>query len=153
MVTMEDIVNANSEEELSYLMGRAYKEVLLDDEYHIKTALFATTQYNDLIYDPSTGSRQYRLFMKAFTTTEWNGQLNAQGFILNLNNVQAWQSYQKYTKGEIVLYKNTYWQALSIVQPQETFNYNEWVKSNYQLIISILKKIQTYIITFNGTNC
>jgi hypothetical protein len=102
--------------------------------YEDMVVLNNTTQYNDLIYDPSTGSRQYRLFMKAFTTTEWNGQLNAQGFILNLNNVQAWQSYQKYTKGEIVLYKNTYWQALSIVQPQETFNYNEWVKSNYQLI-------------------
>ena len=93
-----------------------------------------TSQYNDLIYDPTTGARQLRLAMKAQITTEWDGQLNAQGFILNLNNVKEWQTYTKYTKGEIVLYKNTYYQALDIVQPSAEFNYNFWVKSDYQLI-------------------
>ena len=92
------------------------------------------TQYNDLIYDPATAARQSRLSLIASTTTEWDGQLNAQGFILNLNNVKQWQPYIKYTKGEIVLYKNTYWQALVISEPQETFNYTEWVKSNFQAI-------------------
>jgi hypothetical protein len=93
-----------------------------------------TSQYNDLIYDPSTGARQTRLSFNAFVTTEWDGQLNAQGFITNLNNVKQWETYQKYTKGDIVLYKNTYWQALDIIQPSEEFNYNSWTKSDYQLI-------------------
>ena len=93
-----------------------------------------TSQYNDLIYDPTTGARQLRLSVKAQITTDWNGQLDAQGFILNLNNVKEWQTYTKYTKGEIVLYKNTYYQAMDIVQPSEEFNYNNWVKSDYQLI-------------------
>ena len=102
--------------------------------YEDMVVLNNTTQFNDLIYDPVTGSRQVRLSLIASTTTEWDGQLNAQGFILNLNNVKEWQAYQKYTKGEIVLYKNTYWQAIDISEPQQTFNYNDWVKSNYQLI-------------------
>lgn len=92
------------------------------------------TQYTDLIYDPVTAARQVRLSLIASTTIEWDGQLNAQGFILNLNNVQQWKSYTKYTKGDMVLYKNTYWQALTISEPQITFNYNEWIKTDYQAI-------------------
>lgn len=102
--------------------------------YEDMIVLNNTTQFNDLIYDPATGLRQSRLSLIASTTTQWDGQLNAQGFILNLNNVEQWKPFTKYTKGEIVLYKNTYWQALVISEPQQTFNYTEWVKSNYQLI-------------------
>ena len=102
--------------------------------YEDMIVLNNTTQFNDLIYDPTTAARQSRLSLIASTTTEWDGQLNAQGFILNLNNVKEWQPYTKYTKGEIVLYKNTYWQALVISEPQEIFNYVEWVKSNYEII-------------------
>ena len=102
--------------------------------YEDMVVLDNTSQFNDLIYDPATGARQSRLSIVAATSTEWDGQLNAQGFILNLNNVKPWDAYTKYTKGNIVLYKNTYWQALEIIQPQATFNYNEWIKSNYQLI-------------------
>jgi hypothetical protein len=47
-----------------------------------------TSQYNDLIYDPTTGSRQSRLKLSAFTSTQWDGQLNAQGFILNQDKKQ-----------------------------------------------------------------
>jgi len=93
-----------------------------------------TSQFRDLIYDPITAARQVRLNLIASTTTEWDGQLNAQGFILNLNNVKEWSSNTTYAKGEIVLYKNTYWQALVISQPQQTFNYTNWIKSDYQLI-------------------
>jgi hypothetical protein len=59
-----------------------------------------------------TALRQSRLSFIASTTTQWDGQLNAQGFILNLNNVEQWKPFTKYTKGEIVLYKKkveNYW--------------------------------------------
>ena len=92
------------------------------------------TQFTDLIYNPITADRQTRLNLIASTSTQWDGQLNAQGFILNLNNVKQWQSNTKYTKGEMVLYKNTYWQAIVISEPQQTFNYNDWVKTDYQAI-------------------
>ena len=102
--------------------------------YEDMIVLNNTSQFRDLIYNPITAARQSRLSLIASTTTEWDGQLNAQGFILNLNNVKEWDSNRTYAKGEIVLYKNTYWQALVISQPQQTFNYTNWIKSDYQLI-------------------
>ena len=102
--------------------------------YEDMIVLNNTSQYQDLIYDPLTGSRQVRLSLIASTTTNWDGQLNAQGFILNLNNVKQWQPNKTYAKGEMVLYKNTYWQALVISQPQQAFNYSNWIKSDYQKI-------------------
>lgn len=91
--------------------------------------------FNDLIYDPTTGARQNRIRIVAATTTDWNGTLDAQGFILNNNQtVKEWQPNRKYTKGEIVLYKNNYWSAQTIVQPKLEFNYNDWVKSDYTRI-------------------
>jgi hypothetical protein len=90
--------------------------------------------FNDLIYDPVTDIRQSRVRLIASTTIDWNGELNAPGFILNQNNVKQWQPFIKYTKGEIVLYKNLYWQALAIVQPKEIFSYDDWIQSNYDEI-------------------
>jgi hypothetical protein len=91
--------------------------------------------FNDLIYDPTTGARQNRIRITAATTTDWNGTLDAQGFILNdLSSIKEWQPNRKYTKGEIVIYKNNYWSAQTIVQPKLEFNYNDWVKSDYTRI-------------------
>jgi len=90
--------------------------------------------FNDLIYDPVTGARQSRMYLNAFNTVEWNGTLDAKGFILNQNNVKAWNPNLRYTKGDIVRYKNTYWQASGLVQPKTKFDYNDWLKSNYALI-------------------
>ena len=90
--------------------------------------------FGDLIYEPVTGARQSRLNIVAATTTEWNGSVDAQGFILNQNNVEEWTGLRTYSKGEIVKYKNTYWSALTIVQPSALFNYNDWVQSDYTQI-------------------
>ena len=90
--------------------------------------------FNDLIYDPATGARQSRIRLVAATTTEWNGQVDAQGFILNQNNIKEWQPNRKYTKGEIVLYKRIYWSAQTIIQPKAEFDYSDWVKSDYTKI-------------------
>ena len=103
-------------------------------DYEDMIVLDNTTIFNDLIYDPITAERQNRLMMKAATSTQWNGTLDAQGFILNQNNVKAWSPNTKYTKGEIVTYKNSYWQAANLIQPTATFDYANWYKSNYNLI-------------------
>jgi hypothetical protein len=90
--------------------------------------------FNDLLYDPTTAARQNRIKISAAITTDWIGELDAQGFILNQNNVKEWAPYVRYTKGQIVLYKNNYWQAMAIIEPKEKFDFNDWVKSNYSLI-------------------
>lgn len=90
--------------------------------------------FGDLIFEPATGARQSRLNLVAVTSTEWNGSVNAQGFILNQDNVEEWQPERRYTKGEIVRYKDAYWSAATIVQPAEQFDYNDWLQSDYEQI-------------------
>jgi hypothetical protein len=90
--------------------------------------------FGDLIYQPTTGARQSRLNLIAVTSTEWNGSVDAQGFILNQNNIQEWNSYTTYTKGQIVKYKGAYWSAATIVQPTAVFNANDWLASDYTQI-------------------
>lgn len=98
--------------------------------------------FGDLIFEPITGARQSRLNLVAATSTEWNGSVDAQGFILNQDNVEEWTGLRTYSKGEIVKYKNVYWSALTIVQPSTTFNYNDWTQSDYtQIELGLLPNI------------
>ena len=90
--------------------------------------------FGDLIYDPVTGARQNRLNLVAVTTSDWNGSVDTPGFILNQDNVEEWTGLKRYTKGQIVKYKNVYWQALTIVQPSTKFDFNVWAQSNYNQI-------------------
>ena len=102
--------------------------------YEHMIVLNNASAFGDLIYQPITGARQSRLTLIAATTTEWNGSVDAQGFILNQDNVQDWSPYQTYTKGQIVKYKGAYWSAAYIVQPTEIFNANDWLASDYTQI-------------------
>jgi hypothetical protein len=90
--------------------------------------------FGDLIYQPVTGARQSRLNLIAVTTTEWNGSVDAQGFILNQDNVQEWNNYSVYPKGQIVKFKGAYYSAATIVQPTAVFNANDWLASDYTQI-------------------
>jgi len=91
--------------------------------------------FADLIYDPVTGARQSRIMVNATISNQWDGQLNAQGFILNnQQTVEEWKSNKKYAKGEIVSYKNNYWSAQTIVQPKAVFDYADWTQSDYTKI-------------------
>jgi hypothetical protein len=102
--------------------------------YENMIVLDNTSIFADLIYDPITGARQSRIRLVGWNTTEWNGQLNAQGFILNQDNVNAWNPLKKYARGEIVKWKNTYYSAIDIVQPSVDFDINNWRVSNYTSI-------------------
>lgn len=90
--------------------------------------------FGDLIYEPVTGARQSRLNLVATTSTDWNGVVDAQGFILNQDNVEEWTGLKKYTKGQIVKYKDQFWSAQTIVNPKPNFDFNDWVKSDYEQI-------------------
>jgi hypothetical protein len=90
--------------------------------------------FGDLMYQPTTGARQSRLILIASNTADWTGQIDTPGFILNLDNVEEWTGLKRYTKGQIVKYKNVYWSALNIVQPSAQFNYNDWTQSDYTQI-------------------
>jgi len=102
--------------------------------YEHMIVLNNASAFGDLIYQPITGARQSRLTLIASNTTEWNGTIDTQGFILNQDNIQEWNSYSTYTKGEIVRYKGAYWSAAKIVQPTAVFNANDWLASDYTQI-------------------
>jgi len=90
-----------------------------------------TSIFNDLIYKPETGLRQQRIRLVGFTTFDWNGQLDAQGFILNQDNVNEWKANIFYSMGTIVKFKNAYWSAISKLEPSNEFNFNNWGRINY----------------------
>ena len=92
------------------------------------------TLFNDIIYNLITGLRQTRIYCDGAKTAEWNGTVDAQGFILNQDNITEWDNTYKYTKGSIVKYKNKYWTAVKIVQPKEKFDETEWVVTDYNEI-------------------
>jgi hypothetical protein len=92
------------------------------------------TIFDDLIYDPITGLRQNRIYLTGKKTAEWNGLLDADGFIYNQDNIQEWQTNRKYTKGEIVTYKNKYYVAINIVPASTTFLENYWIVTDYDKI-------------------
>ena len=121
-------VNSLNEQTISYIALRqtSYESLVILDNVSV---------FGDLLYDPATGARQSRVTVIATVAAEWNGQLDAQGFINNnTQTVKEWQPLQKYTKGEIVIYKNNYWQALNIIQPSTQWNQSLWSQSNYTKI-------------------
>ena len=90
--------------------------------------------FGDLIYNPTTGARQSRLNLVMTNSSDWNGSVDAQGFILNQDNVEEWTGLRTYSKGEVVKYKNRFWSASTIVQPSLEFNFNDWLQSDYEQI-------------------
>jgi len=116
-----------TDKSLSYLRIRAtnYEHLLVLDNSSI---------FNDLMYDPVTGMRQQRIRIDGYKTLNWEGQLNARGFILNQDNIRTWRANSTYNKGDLVEYKNSYWAASKRLQPAETFAFEDWVKVDYDLI-------------------
>ena len=92
------------------------------------------TVFDDVIYNLATGLRQSRITLRGTKTAEWNGTIDAQGFILNQDNILDWDKTIKYTTGSIVKYKNKYWIALTIIQPKQLFEEREWKQTDYNEI-------------------
>ena len=92
------------------------------------------TLFNDTIFNPITSLRQYRILLKGSKTVDWNGTLDAQGFILNQDNVKDWAANTRYSKNSMVKYKNSYYTATSLILPAAKFDTNVWTKTSYDQI-------------------
>lgn len=90
-----------------------------------------TTLFNDIVYNLTTGLRQNRIYVRGQKTAEWDGTVNAWGFIVNQTDIQEFNSFVKYTKNEIVKYKNKYWTSLTIIEPSNVFDETKWKRINY----------------------
>jgi hypothetical protein len=102
--------------------------------YEHLVVLDNVSTFADLIYQPVTGLRQSRVLVSGWISGDWNGTVDAPGFVINEDNIVEWDPNRVYAKGEIVLFKNEYWSASRIIQPSQEFNYAEWIKSDYDEI-------------------
>ena len=84
------------------------------------------TSFNDIIYQPSTGYKQDRIKVVGYRTDEWDGSLNAPGFIYDDAKVVQWEEWKDYDIGSIVKYKEFYYIAAIKVPGSQNFNSNSW---------------------------
>lgn len=94
-----------------------YEHVILFDN---------NTLFNDVIYQPQLGTRQYRLKVIGNITGDWFGQLNPPGFIYNSGVVTEWQPNVHYRKGALVGYKDNYYFTIKEVESDE-FNFADFI--------------------------
>lgn len=86
------------------------------------------TVFNDIIYIPELGNRQYRLKLVGSKTGSWTGNLNPPGFIFNSSKVDSWEQGTDYAKGSLVSYKASYYSALADVDATQVFNPAQWTQ-------------------------
>lgn len=94
-----------------------YEHILIFDNF---------TEFNDVIYDPVSGQRQYKLNLVGYKTGEWNGTLNPTGFIYGPPTIDPWQMNKDYLKGDLVEYKNFYYAAGSYLPGSTKFDFKSW---------------------------
>ena len=85
-----------------------------------------TTLFNDIIYYPALGNRQYRLKLIGAKTNGWAGALNPSGFIYNADDVSQWQMNTDYLNGDLVQFKNNYYTANGDVIASIKFDFSQW---------------------------
>lgn len=84
------------------------------------------TVFQDVIYVPELGNRQYRLRLVGSKTAEWNGSLELPGFVYNSGKVDEWLTGVDYQKGSVVRYKFNYYTALQDVAAADKFQTLYW---------------------------
>lgn len=84
------------------------------------------TVFNDVIYAPSTGNRQFRLKILGSVTAEWNGSLELPGFIYSSPTIEEWKVNTDYRKGTVIKHKGKLYTALQNIIGANEFQVNNW---------------------------
>ncbi len=87
-----------------------------------------TTDFNDTIYNPSTGYRQERIRVNGYRSDNWNGGLNIPGFVYDDARYTDWTQWKDYRIGDIVKYKQYYYVATSTATGSQNFNSTLWYR-------------------------
>ena len=107
-------------------------------DYEHVIVLNNVTKFNDIIYQPSLGNRQYRIKVNGFKSAGWDGSFGAPGFIINDNTIQTWQQGKNYYKGEIIVYKGRYYVAKKNIAGSSNFDTVNFTETTYNKIDSTL---------------
>jgi hypothetical protein len=84
------------------------------------------TLFNDVVYKPELGNRQFRLKLIGNKTNGWTGQVSPPGFIFSNSQIAEWASGQDYRKGDIVSFRSLTYVALLDINASEKFIQNLW---------------------------
>ena len=116
-------VSANSGQTISLVKLDIvdYEHVMIFDNIDV---------FNDVVYVPELGNRQYRLKLIGKKTGSWTGALNPPGFIYNNPTVIAWQPGKDYALGSLVSYKSNYYTAIQDLAATSSFNPASWTQIN-----------------------
>ena len=88
------------------------------------------SDFGDIVYIPSQGTRQYRLKLTGSKTGAWTGALSAPGYFYSDPVISAWTGGTDYSLGDIVFYNNSYYAATQKIPAAETFNSGRWTQVN-----------------------
>jgi hypothetical protein len=128
----------------------AYVEVNLV-QYEHALVFDNLTVFNDVIYQPESGSRQYRLKLVGQKTAAWDGSLSPAGFIYNSGVVATWNQGRDYLKGDLVDYKNQYYTALQDVAANPAFQFQFWQQIDAsQIRTGLLPNFSTLAVQSQG---
>ena len=89
-----------------------------------------TTNFNDAIYNPSTGYRQERIRVNGYRSDNWNGGLNIPGFVYDDATFTDWNQWKDYRIGDLIKYKQFFYVALRPVAGSKEFNNSLWYRLN-----------------------
>ena len=107
-------------------VGGIYFADIKTVQYEHTLVLNNTTIFNDIVYQPELGNRQNRLKLVGWRTSNWDGSLTAQGFVLNQGIVNEWVQNTDYAKGEIIKYNDKLYTASESHTSTPTFEYENW---------------------------
>ncbi len=121
-VTREDNIftfNSNADQTIGFGTFNLvqYEHILLLDNI---------TVFQDVIYVPELGNRQYRLKLIGAKTSGWNGSFELPGFLYNTNKIDNWASNTDYLKGTIISYKSVYYVAIQNITAADQFQTSYW---------------------------
>jgi hypothetical protein len=113
-------------------------------QYEHSIVLDNVTIFNDIIYEPNIGNRQYRLRLTGYKTRDWDGSLYAPGFLVNTRHVEPWQPYKDYHKGDIILFKTRYYTAKQFISGNSKFEQSQWYEISGELLSQKLIPTPTF---------
>ena len=86
------------------------------------------SDFGDIVYIPSQGTRQARLKLSGYKSGDWTGALSAPGYIYSNPRIPVWTPGQDYRTGDLVIYNNLYYTAIQSIPAANTFSSTLWSK-------------------------
>ena len=88
------------------------------------------SDFGDILYVPSQGTRQYRLKLSGSKTGLWSGALSPAGYVYNDHYIEEWTPNRDYRTGDIVTHNTFYYTATKDISAASAFNITTWTQIN-----------------------